>query len=252
MYSFCSAKIPAEAFTCCACACRYTILYSRCCSDTFDISGSANDDEHSIVALCCVCVCDLGCRFLRILQGEKEVNHFSTITTSIMAYTYEWFKCHDFYGRLFPSRFLSNFFSSFSVWILFTNNNNTYHIYVSAVFRPYFLVTFGHVDVHVIALLLPLLQHISIFFSSLCFTIALQTICDVIYISIFFLAPYGPRTRSTAHVLVFLLSLVLSNITLNIFLVSLLFHHIFPKQMINRSIWRCFTNDIWFFFYFLR
>lgn len=55
-------------------------------------------------------MCDLGCRFFRFAQGEKEVNHFSTITTSIMAYTYEWFKCHDFYGRCFPSRSLSFLF----------------------------------------------------------------------------------------------------------------------------------------------
>lgn len=72
----------------------------------------------------------------------------------------------------------------------------------------------------------------------------------MIYISIFFLSL--PTVVVVAHVLVFLLSLVLSNITLNIFLVSLRFHHISPKQMINRSIWRSSTDDIWVFFYFPR
>lgn len=61
---------------------------------------------------------------------------------------------------------------------------------------------------------------------------ALQTLCDVIYTSTFFLSFFLPSSLLT---FLFLLSFVLSNITLNIFLVFFfLFHHIFPKRMVRQ------------------
>lgn len=114
--------------------------------------------------------------------------------------------------------------------------------------RFYILVTFGHVDVHVMALLLPLLsliRNFSNFFVWRCCLGCYHCPADVWRCDLY-LHFFPSVVLVVAHVLVFVVDGVVKHCIKYFPRISSLSSH-FSKKMVNRSMLRCLPDDFRFF-----